>query len=117
MANKRQLKKRVYSICGDLASDALIAGMLFKEVNKEKINKIINDIADLQESTLAKATFSFDKAPRDFDNRAEYNKAHRKYFTEAYNRLNKEFIDRASKIVDELNEAVPADARKIVSSL
>lgn len=117
MSNKRQLKKRIYSICGDLASDAIIASVLFKEVDRERINEIVNDIAELQGDAISKVSFSFDKAPRDFENRAEYRKARHKYYAAAYARLNKQFLDRAIEIVKLLNDVVPEDARKIVSTL
>ena len=118
MANKRDLKKRVRMVCGDLASDALLASVLFTDkVDREKINKIINDIAELQEKTLARISFSYPKSRRDFETVAEYNRAHREYYATAFNKLNKDFLDEALEIVKHLNDVVPADARKVVSSM
>ena len=118
MANKRNLKKSVYTVCGDLASDALLASILFEDkVDGNKINTIINEIAALQEDTLALVSFSYDKTPRDFESNAAYRKARHKYFSTAYKKLNKDFLDRAIEIVKQLNEAVPEDARRVVSKL
>ena len=70
MATKRQLKKRICCVCGDLASDILLASHLFEGVDRKKVNEIVNEIAALQEDALAKATFSFDKAVKDFESPA-----------------------------------------------
>lgn len=116
MANKRELKKRIKALCGDLASDALIATVLFPDkVETERINLIINEIAALQEDTLALTSFVYDRGRKDFANEGEYHRARRAYFATAYRKLNKDFIDRAIEIVRQLNEAVPEDARKAVS--
>lgn len=118
MANKREFKKRVRTICGELASDAMIAATLFpKEVNREKVNILINEIAALQEDTIALTSFSFDKAPRDYESLAVYHSERRKYFATAYKKLNKDFIDRALEIVKQLNDVVPENARRTVSAL
>lgn len=118
MANKRNLKKSIRQMCGDIATDALLAAVIFrKDVDRNKINEIINDVACLQEESLAKMSFSFDKTPRDFETVAEYRKARRKYFSAAYRKLYMDFITRAEKIVKELNSVVPEEARRTVSSL
>lgn len=118
MANKRDLKKRIKLICGELASDTLLASTFFcDKVDTNKLNLLINEIAALQEDTLAFATFSFDRTPRDFDSLADYHKERRKYFAVAYKKLDKDFIDRAVEIVNQLNEAIPNDVRKEVSSM
>lgn len=118
MANKRNLKKNIYAVCGDLASDALLAACLFEDkVDREKINAIINEIAALQEDTLRLVSFGYDKGARDFASAADYHAARRKYFATAYSKLNKDFVERAIAIVDQLNEVVPEEARKAVSAL
>lgn len=116
MANKRDLKKRIQTVCGDIASDALIASVLFSDkVDSERINIIINEIAALQEDSIALASFSFDRSRRDFNSEKEYRHARRSYFATAYKKLNKEFIERAIEIVKQLNDVVPEEARKVVS--
>ena len=118
MANKRGLKKRIKYICGDLASDALIASVLFPEkVDENKINAIINEIVALQEDTLALTSFVFDRGRREFANDGEYRAARKNYFSVAFKKLNKDFIERALEIVKQLNEVVPVDARRAVSKV
>ena len=118
MSNKRYLKKRILQVCGDIATEAILAAVIFaKEVDRDKINEVINDVAALQEATLVKSNFSFDKSPRDFEDKGAYRKARRKYFAEAYNRLNKDFVDQAVEIVKKLNEIVPENVRKTISAM
>lgn len=115
MATKRQLKKRISCVCGDLASDILLASHLFDNVNREKVDEIINEIASLQENTRAKATFAFDKTEKDFETKAAYRAARRRYNATAYAKLRKDFGEQAMSIVKQMNEAIPADIRKKLS--
>ncbi len=112
MANKRQLKKYVYAVCGDIATELLIARSIFGGYDNNKVNEIINDIAMLQESTISNISFSFDKQPKDFDNRHAYNVAAKKYHNQAFAKLIAEFNQSVEKIVKMMNEATPADVRK-----
>lgn len=116
MANLRYLKKRIDIVCEDLATDALIAQALFPEkINEDSINAIINEIAALQEDTHALVKITFDKGRKEFEHEGAYRRARRTYFKVAYEKLNKEFVDRAIAIVDQLNEVVPEEVRKKVT--
>lgn len=116
MASKRATKKRISYVCGELASDILLASH-FTGVDRAEVNKIINEIATLQEESRAKVTFSFDKAVRDFESKAAYNKARSAYNKAAFAQLRKEFAEKANAIVKEMNAAIPADVRKSVAEL
>ncbi len=53
MANKRQLKKRVNSICGDLFAEC-IACVLYAKVNREDADAVMVNILDLQDDILCR---------------------------------------------------------------
>ena len=108
MANKRQLKKQIRYICGDHAGECILARQLMPNADKEKLNQAVVEIAELQEESLANATFAFDKAPRDFESLKEYNHAKHVYYHTAYEQLVKHFNDRVQDIVKLMNEAMPA---------
>ena len=74
MANKRDLKKQVRYICGDLASECMLAADYVKGVDRTTMQKIVSEIARLQTATLANMSFAFDKVPSDFDNGATYTR-------------------------------------------
>ncbi len=115
MATKRQLKKNISLVCGDLAAELLLAAHVSANVDREKVHEIVRQIAALQEGARTKCTFWFDKTPRDFaENLSEYKKARRQYFKAAYKQLRQEFGQKAVAIVKEMNSLIPAEARKAI---
>ncbi len=111
MATKRQLKKFVRNTCGALAAEIIFARAAFPTIDRKTVHDIVADIAGLQADTLAKATIAFDKAPRDFENRAEYKKARRAYFGTAYTKLLDNFDEAVVNIVKRMNAALPEDVK------
>lgn len=111
MANKRELKKEIRYVCGDLAAECLLAKNFVKGVDKKAMNEIIAKIADLQVSALNNVTFSFDKLPHDFDSGYGYRKARAAYFKKAFASLRGKFYDKVNEIVKEMNAAVPQEVR------
>lgn len=111
MANKRQLKKFVTNTCGALAAEIILARAAFPEIDRKAVYDIISKIAATQQETLAKASISFDKARRDFDNAAEYRKAHREYYNTAYTKLLDAFDAKINEILKEMNAALPENVR------
>lgn len=107
MANKRQLKKSIRFICGDLAGECLLARQLMPNADKEKLNQAIIEIANLQDETLSNITFSFDKTPRDFSDKKAYNAAKYAYYHTAFSKLIDHFNDSVKQIVHLMNEALP----------
>lgn len=108
MANKRDLKKSIKYICGDLASECVLAIDLMPNIDKAKMGEVINEIAKLQFSTLEHLTFSFDKSPKDFSDTKAYKKAKSEYFKKAYGSIEKEFNEKVENIVKAMNSALPS---------
>lgn len=109
MANKRQLKKSINNACGDLAYALFLTECVAKESNEEKALEILNAAAQLQANALAKVSISFDKTPRNFENKRQYHKAHKQYFSKAFNELQDEFVTKLQTIVDEVNKLLNAE--------
>lgn len=107
MANKRNLKKQVKYLCGDMASECILAIELAPNLDKEKMEDAIGQIAKLQFSTIGHITFSFDKSPRDFTSRKEYRHARKEYFKKAYSSIIKEFNAKVDEILKTMNSAIP----------
>ncbi|MBO4995461.1 MAG: hypothetical protein J6C78_05790 [Muribaculaceae bacterium] len=108
MANKRNLKKQIKYICGDLAVESAISIHTVQDIDVEKMKKVISDVAELQVSTLKKCSFSFDKVAKNYNSRAEYNKSKSAYFKAAYDKLVSSFNNSVKSIVKQMNEALPA---------
>lgn len=112
MANKRDLKKSIKYICGDLASECVFAIELMPNIDKATMRKAIDEIAELQSSTIGHLTFSFDKTPRDFNDEKSYRKAREEYMKKAYASIEKEFNEKVEKIVKMMNSALPSTEAK-----
>lgn len=111
MANKRDLKKQITYICGDVATECLIAADYVKGVDAGKMREIVCKLALLQENALKSASFAFDKVPGEFASRQEYNKARAAYFKTAYGSLRDKFNNRILEIVKEMNAALPQEVK------
>lgn len=107
MANKRILKKQIKYICGDVALECALALQTIPGIDEKVITEAITDIARLQTETLANASFAFDKAAHDYEDRSEYNKDKSSYYNKAFTKLRVEFNEKLLKIVDKMNTALP----------
>ena len=66
-ANKRLLKKEIHRICGALAGECVLAKIAIPGIDREKLNEIIYQLADLQASALRLVSVEFPRTPRSFD--------------------------------------------------
>ena len=117
MANKRQIKKRIQYVCGQMAAELLLAQFIVSGIKDEDVNRIVCNIAALQSEAIGHVSVSFDKVPRDFAQPGEYARARRAYYRAAFARLKEDFATAATDIVKQMNEAVPEDQRKLIASL
>lgn len=104
MQSKRDLKKQIRFICGDLVGECLIISEVCPLDKRPDVEKLIIDLAILQESTIAKCTFNFDKSMKDFANAHDYNVARTKYFHEAFAKLHAQFNASLADCVHRMNE-------------
>lgn len=111
MANKRELKKLIRYMCGDIATECLIAADYVKGVDPKEMRRIVGEIAALQENAIQHISFSFDKVPSDFANLHEYNKARSAYFKKAYASFRDKFNARIQEVVKEMNAALPQEVK------
>lgn len=104
MQSKRDLKKQIRYICGDLVGECLLIAELCPEDKLQDVNQLIVDLAVLQETTVGHANFSFDKSPKDFPSAHEYRKAKSAYCRQAYTTLHKQFNATLSEYVHRMNQ-------------
>lgn len=103
MQSKRDLKKQIRYLCGDLVGECLLLGEICPEEKLGEVNQLIVDIAVLQETTISHANFSYDKSRKEFASLAEYKKAKSKYYHEAYTTLHKQFNTAIADAIHRLN--------------
>lgn len=111
MANKRNLKKQVRYICGDIATECMLASTCIDGVDAKEMGRIVAEIAHLQEVALSSVSFSFDKVRSDFASKADYRKARSTYNRKAFTALREKFNNRIREIVKEMNAALPQAAK------
>lgn len=107
MASKKDLKKKVRYMCGDMAAECIIAKTVVPGVDEATMKEIVIKIAKLQSATLRKISFAFDKVAKDYENNAQYKRARHEYMTKAYRSLSIEFNQQVASIVKEMNAALP----------
>ncbi|WP_303030252.1 hypothetical protein [uncultured Duncaniella sp.] len=106
-ANKRLLKKEIHRICGALAGECVLAKIAIPGIDREKLNEIIYQLADLQESALRLVSVDFPGSASSYATRKEYVDARRAYFKASYARLKDHFNARVQEILREMNATVP----------
>lgn len=110
--NKRDLKKEIRYICGDLAGECIMMRELMPNVEAEAANNLVIEIAALQVDTIRKASFAYDKSERDFDSRKAYRKAKHEYYGAAYKKLTDEFNAGVAAVLKKMNALLTAEQRE-----
>ncbi len=106
-ANKRLLKKEIHRICGALAGECVLAKIAIPGIDREKLNEIIYQLADLQESALRLVSVDFPQTPKSFASKKEYADARRAYYKASFAKLREHFNNRVQQILKEMNATVP----------
>lgn len=109
MTNRRDLKKRIEFVCGDMAAECLVARAFVEGADAEKLTDCIRAIAALQTEALSRVNIHFDQKPRDFATRKEYNKARTAFIKKAFASLTADFNEKVKSIVVEMNGAIPTN--------
>lgn len=113
MANKRNIKKHIHYVCGELALTCIITRDCFEGVDRSKLNDLLLKIAALQSNAVKRLNFSYEKTKKDFPNPADYNKAKNAYEKKAYKSFNSEFNAKIADIVKELNAQLTPKQREL----
>ena len=113
MSNKRDLKKTIRYMCGDLAVECLLAAEYLPDVDSDKMKSIVFQIADLQQHSLANCSVSFDKTAKNFDSVHDYRKAKKAYYNKTYKSFVAEYNNRVAQIVKEMNSLLSEQQREL----
>ncbi len=117
MANKRDLKKQIKYVCGEIALECIMTREFVEGADAKTLNDLVLRTAELQSNSLKNATFAFDKTPGDFESKAVYNHAANQYFKKAYTHFYDQFNAQVQEIVNALNKAIPAAQRELNKKL
>lgn len=114
MANKRELKKSIRNTCGALALEMIQACETFPEIGADAVRDVVLDSARLQIRTIGHVGVGFDRTPSQFETLADYNKARRSFYKQAYGKLRSDFSTGVDEIVKKMNASVPQAARDAI---
>lgn len=108
--SKRELKKLIQYACGDIAGECIRAQQTIPGTDVEKWDNIVLNVALLQQEAVNRVSVDFDKTPKDFASKKEYNKARRAYFKQVEKGINDYMQAEVEKIVKEMNALLPKKA-------
>lgn len=106
-ANRRLLKKEIHRICGALAGECVLAKIAIPGIDRERLNELIYQLAELQESALRLVSVDFPRTPKSFASKKEYADARRAYYKASFARLREHFNARVQEILKDMNATVP----------
>ena len=116
MANKRELKKYIHRVCGEMAAELLSASNCIEGFDQEKVGELVCRIARLQVNALAHCTFAFDKTAGDFTTAKDYHTALAAYNRMAYNKVKADMNAEIAAILKEMNAMLPQSVRNSAKS-
>lgn len=111
MANKREFKKYVDTICNNLISEMTTACYLYDGIDVKQVDDAIVGLLRAGADALIKSNIKFDKIRGAFDNNHEYLAARNRFFREMYARINTEFTGAVTDAVHKFNVACPEEIR------
>ena len=112
MANKRNFKKMVRCVCGEIAGQCIYTKNFIDGIDGDKMDDIICDVAMLQVRTIDRVSVSFDRNMKSFSSNArEYRKAREIYFKKGYYGIKKEFMASLNEVVSRMNALIPQEVR------
>ncbi len=111
MANKRNLKKSIHKVCGDIATECIMACEVYDDLDRSKMAAIIRKTAILQDKTLRRVSVAFDKTAEAFETPHAYHTARRKYFAQAFRNLIVTFNRDVLEIVSEMNATLSPEQK------
>ncbi len=112
MASKRNLKKSLRYVCGDIAGECLFSEYAFEGVDGTKMSQVIINLANLQDESVKKVSVCFDKSARDFETKKQFNEARSEYFKKCYSTLKSQFNDGVKDIVKDMNALLPSSQKE-----
>lgn len=105
ITSKRDLKKYLgelnYAVVEYVLPSAYLAGF----VNDEQAEEILNKLAELHNEAAKRINISYDKKPSAFATPAEYKKAKRAYFHQAYAKAAEEYKAGINGVLEVINKA------------
>jgi len=112
MANKRNFKKYIDTVCKNIIADMTFAACTVEGADVQAIDNASIELLKAGAEAVIKSSVKFDRTMSSFDNAHEYYKARRKFFNEVYKKVHEEFAQNVSQVLKSFNAAFPSKATK-----
>jgi len=105
IASKRDLKKYINELNDAVVQYVLPSAVLAGFVSDDQADEIITKLAGLHNEVIKRLSISFDKQLSAFESAAQYKKAKRAYFRQAYDKAMSEYKDGINALLEVINKA------------
>lgn len=111
MANKREFKKYVNTVCDNIISEMTYASYVNEGADVQAIDDAVVEVLRAGGDALLKSNVKYDKSARAFDNEHDYHVARDRFFHEMFRKINKEFVAAIEGALKKFNSALPAEVK------
>ena len=112
MPSKRTLKKSIKSACGNVAGECIFAQMRLENLDQDKVENIVCQVALMQIGFIDRVSTKFDKKVSDFADAKACRKARTQYFKNYYSSLWQDLTDNIEKVVEEMNAMLTPEQKE-----
>lgn len=112
MANKREFKKYINTVCNNIISDMTFAAYSIEGANVQGIDEAVIEMLRAGSAAVMKSNIKYDKTRRAFANEREYRAARDRFFHEMYKKINREFSASIEAALKKFNAALPSSKAK-----
>lgn len=112
MANKREFKKYVESLCDSACSTMVDVYDTEKDVDKAKIAEAVEKLLAATAAAKANADITFDKGVKAFENLGAYSKAKKSFYKQLFKKVYDDFYKELEDAVKVFNAAVPENVKE-----
>lgn len=112
MANKREFKKFVEAVGGNVVSEMMTSYYNDKDADKEKIEHAIGRVLGATGAAKSNANVYFDRGVKSYADSREYTKAKAAFFKALFKKISGDFNREVNDAVKEFNAALPEDVKK-----
>lgn len=119
MANKREFKKNVEALGGELCENMMVTWYNVEGADKKAISNAIGKVLGGVEAARSHSNVFFDKGAKAFSNRHEYSKAKKAFFRQLFNKIIADYNQVINDALKEYNGALPQevkDANKAIAA-
>lgn len=112
MANKREFKKALDFMGGELCENMMLTYVNEEKSDKKKISEAIGKILAATDSARKNANIFFDRGPKGYADRKAYSKEKRNFFKTLFDKIVTDYNEAISESLKIFNSALPESVKE-----